>query len=335
MKERQEPRKEQRMKKLLGAMAVVTLAGVGIAAAQNYPSRPITIVVPYSAGGPTDTIARIMAERMRGPLGQTIVVENTTGAGGTIGVGRVARAAPDGYTISIGHWGTHVVNGVIYTLPYDVLNGFEPVAMIATNPQLVVTKKTVPAKDLKDLVAWLKANSATATQGTAGHGTASHISGVYLQNITGTRYQFVPYRGAGPAMQDLVAGQIDLMIDQAANSLPQVRAGTIKAYAVTDKTRLAAAPDIPTVDEAGVPGLHISIWHALWMPKGTPKAIIDKVNAAVVETLADTGVRQRLAELGQEIPAREQQTPQALYAYHKAEIEKWWPVIKAANIKAE
>ena len=323
------------MKKLLGAIAVVTLAGVGIAAAQNYPSRPITIVVPYSAGGPTDTIARIMAERMRGPLGQTIIVENVTGAGGTIGVGRVARSAPDGYTISIGHWGTHVVNGAIYPLPYDVLNGFEPVAMIATNPQLVVTKKTVPAKDLKDLVAWLKANSATATQGTAGHGTASHISGIYLQNITGTRFQFVPYRGAGPAMQDLVAGQIDLMIDQAANSLPQVRAGTIKAYAVTDKTRLAAAPDIPTVDEAGVPGLHISIWHALWMPKGTPKAIVDKVNAAVVETLADAGVRQRLAELGQEIPAREQQTPQALFAYHKAEIEKWWPVIKAANIKAE
>jgi tripartite-type tricarboxylate transporter receptor subunit TctC len=323
------------MKTLLGAVAFVTLAGVGTAAAQTYPSRPITIVVPYSAGGPTDTIARIMAERMRGPLGQTIVVENTTGAGGTIGVGRVARAAPDGYTISIGHWGTHVVNGAIYALQYDVLNGFEPVAMIANNPQLIVAKKAVPAKDLKELIAWLKANSATATQGTAGHGTASHISGVYLQNITGTRFQFVPYRGAGPAMQDLVAGQIDLMIDQAANSLPQVRAGTVKAYAVTDKTRLAAAPEIPTVDEAGVPGLHISIWHALWLPKGTPADIVGKLNAAVVDTLADAGVRQRLAELGQDIPAREQQTPQALLAHHKAEIEKWWPVIKAANIKGE
>jgi tripartite-type tricarboxylate transporter receptor subunit TctC len=320
---------------LLGVVALAALAGTGMAAAQTYPSRPITIVVPYSAGGPTDTIARIMAERMRGPLGQTIVVENTTGAGGTIGVGRVARAAPDGYTISIGHWGTHVVNGAIYTLQYDVLNGFEPVAMIATNPQIIVAKKAIPAKDLKDLIAWLKANAATATQGTAGHGTASHISGVYFQNITGTRYQFVPYRGAGPAMQDLVAGQIDLMIDQAANSLPQVRAGTIKAYAITDKTRLAAAPEIPTVDEAGVPGLHISIWHALWLPKGTPPDIVAKLNAAVVETLADAGVRQRLAELGQEIPAREQQSPQALLAYHKAEIEKWWPVIKAANIKGE
>jgi tripartite-type tricarboxylate transporter receptor subunit TctC len=323
------------MRILLGVVALAALAGTGIATAQTYPSRPITIVVPYSAGGPTDTIARIMAERMRGPLGQTIVVENTTGAGGTIGVGRVARAAPDGYTISIGHWGTHVVNGAIYALQYDVLNGFEPVAMIANNPQLIVAKKAVPAKDLKELIAWLKANSATATQGTAGHGTASHISGVYLQNITGTRFQFVPYCGAGPAMQDLVAGQIDLMIDQAANSLPQVRAGTVKAYAVTDKTRLAAAPEIPTVDEAGVPGLHISIWHALWLPKGTPADIVGKLNAAVVDTLADAGVRQRLAELGQDIPAREQQTPQALLAHHKAEIEKWWPVIKAANIKGE
>jgi tripartite-type tricarboxylate transporter receptor subunit TctC len=320
---------------LLGVVAIAALAGTGMAAAQTYPSRPITIVVPYSAGGPTDTIARIMAERMRGPLGQTIVVENVTGAGGTIGVGRVARAAPDGYTISIGHWGTHVVNGAIYALNYDVLNGFEPVAMIANNPQLIVAKKAIPAKDLKELIAWLKANSATATQGTAGHGTASHISGVYLQNITGVRFQFVPYRGAGPAMQDLVAGQIDLMIDQAANSLPQVRAGTVKAYAVTDKTRLAAAPEIPTVDEAGVPGLHISIWHALWLPKGTPADIVGKLNAAVVDTLADAGVRQRLAELGQDIPTREQQTPQALLAHHKAEIEKWWPVIKAANIKGE
>jgi tripartite-type tricarboxylate transporter receptor subunit TctC len=323
------------MRSLLGAMAIVTLASVGGATAQTYPSRPITMVVPYSAGGPTDTIARIMAERMRGPLGQTIIVENVTGAGGTIGVGRVARSAPDGYTISIGHWGTHVVNGAIYALQYHVLNDFEPVSMIANNPQLIVARKAVPAKDLKELVGWLKANSATATQGTAGYGTASHISGVYLQNLTGARYQFVPYRGAGPAMQDLVAGQIDLMIDQAANSLPQVRAGTIKAYAVTDKVRLAAAPDIPTVDEAGVPGLHISIWHALWMPKGTPKDIIAKLNAAVVEALADAGARARLAELGQEIPPREDQNPQALYAYHKAEIEKWWPIIKAANIKAE
>jgi tripartite-type tricarboxylate transporter receptor subunit TctC len=318
--------------------AILLIAALGVAAgadAQTYPSRPITMVVPYSAGGPTDTIARIMAERMRGPLGQIIVVENVTGAAGTIGVGKVARAAADGYTISIGHWGTHVVNPAIYALQYDALKDFEPVAMIATNPQLIVAKKAVPAQDLQGLIAWLKANSATATQGTAGHGSASHISGVYFQNITGARFQFVPYRGAGPAMQDLVAGQVDLMIDQAANSLPQVRAGTIKAYAVTDKVRLAAAPDVPTVDEAGVPGLHISIWHALWMPKGTPKDIIAKLNAAVVEALADAGTRQRLAQLGQESPPREEQSPQALFAHHKAEIDKWWPIIKAANIKAE
>src|SRR5436190_6347244 len=318
--------------------AIVWLAMVASivgANAQGYPSRPITMVVPYAAGGPTDTIARIMAEKMRGPLGQTIIVENTTGAAGTLGVGRVARAAPDGYTIGIGHWGTHVVNPAIYTLQYDVLNDFEPVAMIATNPQLIVAKKSVPANNLQELVAWLNANSATATQGTAGHGSASHVSGVYFQNVTGARFQFVPYRGAGPAMQDLVAGQVDLMIDQAADSLPQVRAGTIKAYAVTDKIRLPAAPDIPTVDEAGVPGLHIVIWHALWTPKATPKDIIARLNAAVVETLADAGVRQRLAQLGQEIPDREQQNPQALFAYHQAEIEKWWPIIKAANIKGE
>jgi tripartite-type tricarboxylate transporter receptor subunit TctC len=316
-------------------LLIAALGGAAAADAQTYPSRPITMVVPYSAGGPTDTIARIMAERMRGPLGQIIVVENVTGAAGTIGVGKVARAAADGYTISIGHWGTHVVNPAIYALQYDALKDFEPVAMIATNPQLIVAKKAVPAQDLQGFIAWLKANAATATQGTAGHGSASHISGVYFQNITGARFQFVPYRGAGPAMQDLVAGQVDLMIDQAANSLPQVRAGTIRAYAVTDKVRLAAAPDIPTVDEAGVPGLHIAIWHALWMPKGTPKDVIAKLNAAVVETLADAGVRQRLAQLGQEIPPREQQTPQALFAYHQAEIEKWWPIIKAANIKGE
>jgi tripartite-type tricarboxylate transporter receptor subunit TctC len=316
-------------------LLIAALGGAGAADAQTYPSRPITMVVPYSAGGPTDTIARIMAERMRGPLGQIIVVENVTGAAGTIGVGKVARAAADGYSISIGHWGTHVVNPAIYALQYDALKDFEPVAMIATNPQLIVAKKAVPAQDLQGLIAWLKANAATATQGTAGHGSASHISGVYFQNITGARFQFVPYRGAGPAMQDLVAGQVDLMIDQAANSLPQVRAGTIRAYAVTDKVRLAAAPDIPTVDEAGVPGLHIAIWHALWMPKGTPTDVIAKLNAAVVETLADAGVRQRLAQLGQEIPPREQQTPQVLFAYHQAEIEKWWPIIKAANIKGE
>jgi tripartite-type tricarboxylate transporter receptor subunit TctC len=319
----------------LAAGAVGLPALSRVAKAQTYPSHPITMIAPYAAGGPTDTIARIMAERMRGPLGQTVLVENTTGAAGTIGVGRVARAVSDGYTIGIGHWGTHVVNPAIYTLQYDALKDFEPVAMIATNPQLIVANKAIPANDLKELIAWLKINGSTATQGTAGHGSGSHLSGVYFQNITGTQFQFVPYRGAGPAMQDLVAGHVDLMIDQAANSLPQVRAGTIKAFAVTDKNRVAAAPDIPTVDEAGVPGLHISIWHALWVPKGTPKDIIAKLNAAVVETLADDNVRKKLAELGQEIPARDMQTPEVLFAYHKAEIEKWWPIVKKAGIKVD
>jgi tripartite-type tricarboxylate transporter receptor subunit TctC len=319
----------------LAAGAAAVPAASRIALAQSYPTRPITMVVPYAAGGPTDTIARILTERMRVSLGQIVIVENVTGAAGTIGVGRVARAAPDGYTICIGHWGTHVVNGAIYDLPYHVLNDFEPVSLIATNPALIVARKAVPANSLQELIAWLKANAATATQGTAGLGSASHVSGVYFQAITGTRFQFVPYRGAGPAMQDLVAGQIDLMIDQAANSLPPVRAGLINAYAVTNKTRLTAAPDIPTVDEAGVPGLHISTWHALWMPKGTSKDIITRLNGAVVDALADARVRQRLADLGQELPPREEQNPETLAAFHKAEIEKWWPILRAANIKPE
>jgi tripartite-type tricarboxylate transporter receptor subunit TctC len=324
------------MKTLLAALAAAgTLAGTSPAAAQAYPSRSITMVVPFSAGGPTDTIARIMAERMGKALGQTVVVENVTGAAGSIGVGRVARAAPDGYTLSIGHWSTHVVNGAVYQLSYDLRKDFEPVAMIATNPQLIVTKTTVPATNLTELVTWVKANQERVSVGTAGVGSASHVGGIYFQNIIGAKLLFVPYRGAAPAMQDLMAGQIDLILDQAANSLPWVRSGKIRAYAVTAKARVAAAPDIPTVDEAGLPGLYIAIWHAIWVPKGTPKEIVARLNAAVVETLADPAVRQRLVDLGQEIPSREQQTPEALGAYHEAEIAKWWPLIKAAGIKAE
>jgi tripartite-type tricarboxylate transporter receptor subunit TctC len=322
------------MTRLLCA-GVLALIAAGGAHAQTYPTRPITLVVPFAAGGPTDTIARIMAERMRGPLGQTVIVENVTGAAGSIGVGRVARAAPDGYTLGIGHWSTHVVNGAIYSLPYHVLDDFEPISQIASNPQLVVSKLGVPAASMTELIAWAKANQDKLAVGTAGAGSASHVSGVYFQNTLGARFQFVPYRGTAPAMQDLVAGQIDLMFDQAANSLPQVRNGKIRAYAVTAKSRIASAPDIPTVDEAGLPGLYIAVWHGLWAPKGTPRDIITKLNAAVRESLADPAVRKRLVELGQDIPTAEQQTPQALAAWHKAEIDKWWPIIKAAGIKAE
>ncbi len=313
----------------------VALGGSSTAMAQPHPSRPITIIVPFAAGGPTDVIARTMAQHMRTSLGQNVIVENVAGANGNIGVGRVARAAPDGYTISIGHWSTHVVNGAVYPLPYDLLKDFEPISLIATNSYLIVAKNAVPANDLKSFIAWLKANPDKASEGTAGPGSPQHVSGVFFQNATGTRFQFVPYRGAAPAMQDLLAGQIDMIIDDPTNSLPQVRAGKIKAFAVTARSRLAAAPDIPTVDEAGLPGFYFSRWHALWAPRGTPKDVIAKLNTAVVGALADPAVRSRLADLGQEIFPREQQTPQALGAYHKAEIEKWWPMIKAAGIKVD
>jgi len=322
--------------KTVRSVLLLSLCAFALAAgAQGYPVRPISLVVAFSAGGPTDSIARILAARMSGALGQTVVVENTTGAGGTIGVGRIAKGAPDGYLLGIGHIGTHVVNGAIYPLTYDLQTDLEPVAMIATNPQILVGKNAIPAKNLKELIAWVKANQDKASIGTGGAGTPAHVSAVYFQNVTGTKPQIIHYRGAAPATQDLLAGQIDMMFDQAANSLPQVRAGRLRPYAVTSKTRLAAAPEIPTVDEAGLPGFYMAVWHGIWAPKATPQPIIAKVNAAIVEALADPGVRAKLADLGQEIPPREQQTPEALRAHHKAEIEKWWPVIKAAGIKVE
>jgi tripartite-type tricarboxylate transporter receptor subunit TctC len=305
------------------------------AMAQAYPSRSITMVVPFAAGGPVDTLARILAERMRASLGQTVVIENVTGAGASIGTGRVARAAPDGYTLVIGIWTTHVVNGAIYALQYDVLNDFEPVALLANNPQVIVAKRSMLANDLKGLIAWLKLNPDKASAGTAGVASPQHVLGVFFQSATGTRFQFVHYRGGGPATQDLVAGQIDLIIGDQVTSLPQIRSGNIKAYAVTNKNRLTAAPDIPTVDEAGLPGFYTTVWNAIWAPKGTPKNVIMKLNAAVVGELADSAIRRRLADLGQQIVQRDQQTPEALAAFHRAEIEKWWPIIKGANIKGE
>jgi len=320
----------------LAAGAAALPAMSRIAGAQTYPSRSITMVVPFAAGGPVDTLARIVAERMRTSLGQPVVIENVTGAGGSIGAGRVARAVPDGYTLIIGIWTTHVVNGAIYALPYDVLKDFEPVARLPSNPYVIVARKDLPASNLKELIAWLKANPDKATQGTAGPGSGQHVSGVYFQNVTGTRFQFVPYRaGSSEIMRDLLSGHIDLTFDQAITALPHVLGGRVKAYAVSSNNRLAAAPDIPTVDEAGAPGVYISTWYGMWVPKGTPQEAIRKLTAAAMDALADSTVRERLAGLGQEIPPREQQSAEALAAHHKAEIEKWWPLIKAANIKAE
>jgi tripartite-type tricarboxylate transporter receptor subunit TctC len=322
--------------KMFRIVAALAFLGNTLAAhAQGYPAHAVSLVVPYAAGGPTDTIARIMAARMSPALGQTVVVENTTGAGGSIGVGKVARAAPDGYALSIGNVGSHVFNGAIYQLSYDLLKDLEPLALIASNPQIIVSKNAVPAKDLRELLAWVKLNQDQVSFGTGGAGTAAHISGVYFQKVTGTRFQVIHYRGAAPAMQDLIAGHIDFTLDQAANSLPQIRAGKIRPYAVTSKSRLEAAPDIPTVDEAGLPGFYMAVWHGIWLPAGTPKPVVTRLNDAVTESLADPAVRKRLADLGQEIPPREQQSPAALGIYHKAETEKWWPMIKTAGIKAD
>jgi len=320
----------------VAAGAVALPATSRISSAQAYPARPITMVIGYAAGGPTDVVGRIVSSAMRASLGEPVVIENVAGANGTVGTGRVARAGSDGYTIEFGNWNTHVVNGAVYALTYDLIKDFEPIAPIAAGPCLIVANKNIPANNLKDLVAWLKANPDRATAGTAGvGGSMGQVGGVFFRNMTGTRFGFVPYRGAGPAMQDLVAGQIDLMFDIAGNSLPQVRAGTIKAIAVMANSRMAAASDIPTVDEGGLPSLYLSGWYAVFAPKRTPNAIITKLNAAVRHALADQGVEKQVAGLGLQIFSPDQQTPEALATLQKAEIEKWWPIIKAAGIKAE
>jgi tripartite-type tricarboxylate transporter receptor subunit TctC len=323
-------------RRLLGLAASAAVLPLAPAVrAQAWPTRPISMIVPASAGGPTDAIGRVLAERLGTALGQTIVIDNVAGAAGSIGLGKLARAAPDGYTLGIGQWSHFVLNGATYTLQYDLVKDFAPIALLTTGPLLVVVRKDLPASDLNSFVAWLKANPDKASAGTGGIGTPGHISGLSFQKTTGTSFAFVPYRGTGPALRDLMAGQIDFMLDQASNVVPQVKAGTIKAFAVTAPARLASTPDVPTVDEAGLAGFHISVWHALWAPRAVPADILAKVNAAVVASLADPATRGKLAALGQEISPLADQTPQALAAFQKAEIEKWWPIVKAAGIKGE
>jgi tripartite-type tricarboxylate transporter receptor subunit TctC len=320
------------MRKPIIAIALTAFAGVTGVQAQTYPSRQVTIVVPFPPGGSTDVVGRIMAEKMRPLLGQPVIIENVGGAGGSIAVGRVARAAPDGYTIDIGQWDTHV-GSIIYPLNYDLQKDFEPIGLISVNPQLMVARKALPADDLKGLVAWMKANPGKITF--VNQNAAAQVSGILLQQLTGTQVQFIPYRGAGPAMTDLISGQVDLLVVQGAVALPQVRGGTIKAIVNLSPNRSASMPDIPTSDEGGVPGLYMSGWFGFFAPKSTPKDIIDKINSAMVQVLADPAVRARFAELGLDVASREQQTPEGLAAFQKAEIEKWWPIIRAANVKPE
>jgi tripartite-type tricarboxylate transporter receptor subunit TctC len=318
-------------------LATMMLVGAGSLScfAQSFPNRSITVVVPFPPGGPSDVLARIMIQGMRASLGQPVIVENVSGAAGSIGVGRVARAAADGYTAILGNLGTHVFNGATYKLPYDVLADFEAVALLPANYQVIVGSNATPVSDLQQLIAWVKANHSKVTAGTAGPGSPSHLSALYFQKTIGVQFQLVPYRGTPQAMQDLVAGQIDILFDQVSSALPLVRNGQIKPFAITARTRLAAAPDIPSVDEAGLPGFYTQQWFGLWVPKDTPKTVIDKLNSGVVATLGDPAIRSRLIDLGSVIPEREQQTPEALAALHKAEIEKWWPIINAAGIKLE
>ena len=322
-------------RRLLAAAVAASLLGIGSAAAQDYPSRNVTLIAPFPAGGPLDAIARVIAEPMRTVLGQTVVIENVAGAGGNIGIGRLARAAPDGYTIGIGQWSTHVVNQITYSLPYNVISDFEPVALLTITPQLIIARKDFPANDAKDLVAWLKANPDKAAAATVGAAGGAQVSAMYFQNATGTKFRFIPYRGGHAAMVDLVSGRVDLMFDQAANALAQVRAGGVKAYAVMAKSRWSALPDVPALEELGMPGLHVAYWHAMWAPKGTPKPVVAKLNAAVMHALADANARKRLDQLGHDVMPRAQQTPEALTAYHKAETDKWWPIVRSMGLKAK
>jgi tripartite-type tricarboxylate transporter receptor subunit TctC len=323
------------MKRLMLAVAAATMLGGSIATAQDFPTRPVTLVAPFPAGGATDIVSRIMAEHMKTTLGQTVLVENVTGASGTIGMARVARAEPDGYTVVVGQWTTHVGAGALYPLQFHVLNDFAPVSLLTSSPLWILGKNSLPAKNLRELIAWLKANPDKASAGTVGAGSAAHVCLIYFRNGTGTKFQDVPYRGAAPVMQDLVAGQVDLSCLEAGQTLGNYRGGKFRVFAVMAKKRFAPAPDVPTVDEGGAPGLHFPFWHGMWAPKNTPRPVVAKLNAAVRAAFADPAVQKRFGELGMEIPPPDQQTPDGLYAHHKAEIDKWWPIIKQAGIRVQ
>jgi tripartite-type tricarboxylate transporter receptor subunit TctC len=323
------------MRTIILAAVAALLVSSGNSFADSFPSHPLTMVVPFSAGGPTDAMARILVERMRVTLGQNILIENVTGAAGSLGVGRVVRSPPDGYTISIGHLGTHVANGAIYKLGYDLVTDLAPVVLLPSNPMVIVSTNSVPAKTLPELLAWLKAKPTPPTAGTAGAGSGSHIAGLYFEKASGIKLQYVPYRGTAPALTDLVAGQIDIIVDQTSNSIGQIRAKTIRAYAITANKRLESAPEIPTTDEEGLHDFHMTLWSGLWVPKDTPKDVIAKLNAAAVEAMNDPAVRKKFENLGLEMPAADQLTTEALGAWQKSEIAKWWPMIKAANVKID
>jgi tripartite-type tricarboxylate transporter receptor subunit TctC len=325
------------MRRWLGVLIAAFLAlGWSLrCAAEDYPTRPITMIVPFPAGGATDTVARFLAEKMRAILGQPVVIENVGGAAGSLGVGRAVRSNGDGYTLSIGTSTTHMLTGGLYALQFDLLKDLEPVIQIGSEPLLIVGRKSLPADDLKGLIAWLKANPDKASVGIAGVGATGHLTGISFQKETGTKFQFVPYRGNGPAMQDLLAEQIDFMIEPSSNFKALIAAGSVKPFAITGKARLPSSPDIPTADEAGLPGFFASLWYGLWVPKGTPKEIIAELNATMSQILADPKVKQRFDELGIQIAPLNQQSPEALRAFQKAEADRWWPIIKASNIKAE
>ena len=323
-------RRRQFLQLTAGATALPAVSRV--ANAQTYPTRPITMIVSLAPGGMIDVVARVLAERMRGPLGQPIIIENVTGAEGSIGAGRAARARPDGYTIVLGFFGSHVVNGAYYSLPYDVINDFVPISLLVTFPLVLCARKTMPAQSLNELIAWLKANPNGATAGTFAAG--QRLLSAFFRKETGTQFTFVPYRGEAAAMQDLIAGQIDLLF-YSLDSVPLARSGSIKAYAVTSGTRSVLAPEIPTMAEMGLPAVSYSTWFGFFAPKDTPRDIVGKLNAAAVEALADPTVRSRLIELGLEIFPRERQTPEALAALQRADAAKWWPLINEFGIKAE